>query len=319
MLGALKNVVSDAVSGVTDTLGITSSGSKSETAASDSEFAKVFNRLVTPDDGNNVNEEELFAVLARQRIAELKGDEAASAYDQALEQAKVSVRKSNGFVSMEEAGIAALKQLRSAGTLSSEEADQVYSSAFDAAQLDSNKDKLFDSRGGPGDATIAVATMESALMNAKLLLDKISSGGVAASARLLDQAAPNSGTSNSSFKSLTTAGDPSAVAESNQPSGTTFDGANGFLFKPVSSADGKLAVLMPEALAYQVESLVLKGLDGETLEEGRSTGYGDLGTREKYAFSKPGGDYPDGVVVEARLSDGSVKSWKIPDPAQRYD
>jgi hypothetical protein len=78
-------------------------------------------------------------------------------------------------------------------------------------------------------------------------------------------------------------------------------------------------VLLPEALAHLVDSVVIKDKDGNIIEEGHSTGYGDTGEREKFSFSKPGQNYPSDLIVEARLADGQTKVWNIPDPSQRYD
>lgn len=318
MIGSIIGAVSDVVDVVKNVSDAVSSSDSSTKPESQSDFATIFRSLITPDAGNNVNEEELFAALARERVKALKGDEAAAKYDQLLESNKAALRKPNGFVSHEELGIKTLKDLRAAGTLSAEEADQIYSESFEAAQLDGNKTALFDSRGGPGDSSIAMASTEKALADAKSMLEKIAKGELKVGSLSLDQAAPNI-VGSAQVTNLVAVGDTSAIAESNIPTGTTVDGANGFLFKPISSNEAKLAILLPEILAHKVSKVVLKDALGLELETGRSTGYGELGTREKFAFSKQGGGYPSNLTVEATLADGSIKSWSIPDPSKRYD
>ena len=95
-------------------------------------------------------------------------------------------------------------------------------------------------------------------------------------------------------------------------------GSSGFLFKPVSDSNGKLVVLAPSELTGNVESIVLKDSTGSVLDEGVFSGVGN-GEREHFRFSKAGGDYPDNLVVEIRLKDGSVKTFDIADPSQRVE
>jgi hypothetical protein len=39
--------------------------------------------------------------------------------------------------------------------------------------------------------------------------------------------------------------------------------------------------------------------------------------RPHYRFQKPGGAYEGPLAVEARLKDGRVETWSVPDPSQR--
>jgi hypothetical protein len=286
-----------------------------ETSKTDGQdFEALLRGMVSPDGANQVNEEELFAGIIFERLKSTKGEEVANKYATSLASEKAALQKSSGYVPVEDAAKNALKSLRADGSLSSEEADTVYSEAFDAAQLDANKNALYDGRGSAGDSTIALALMESALASSKMLVEKFSSGETQATARSLD--------GNGELTPLgapIASGDGSTVPLSNLPTGTVFDGADGFLFKPESSTDKKLAILLPEALAHQVLSVVVKDENDNTLEEGRSTGYGELGTREKFAFTKSGQEYGKNVTVHAILADGSERQWSIPDASQRYD
>ncbi len=96
------------------------------------------------------------------------------------------------------------------------------------------------------------------------------------------------------------------------------DGENGFLFKPRSDSDGKAVVLMPEKLTGRIEHVVLKSPDGQVIEKGRFSGVAN-GDRAHFRFSRPGGAYPPGTIVEVRLDDGSTRQWKLTNPALRHD
>ncbi len=289
---------------------------KSDNPAGEDEFNTLLRSMVKADGANQTNEEELFAGLIFERLKSAKGDEVANKYSAALESEKTALKKGDGYIPYEDAAKNALRSLRESKDITSEEADSIYSEAFEGAQLDSNKNALYDGRGGANDPTIALALLESALASSKALIEKFKSGESKATKRSLDEASNAAG---QSINVLAATGDASAIAASNAPTGTVFDGADGFLFKPESATDGKLAVLLPEQLSHQVLSLLLKDESGNTLEEGRSTGYGDLGTREKFAFTKDGSQYGKNLTVQALLADGTVKEWKIPDPSQRYD
>ena len=228
--------------------------------------------------------------------------------------AKANHTEGDGYCWLEDAVGDALKDLEKSGVLSSDEAKQVYSESFAAAQLDDNKDALFDGKGGGNDPTRAVNDLESALMAAKLMVEKITSGE-----EEVEMVEVGSKSNSGSAKAGSSAVGVSSAGGSVTPQGNVVDGPNNFLFKPVSDNEGTLAVLMPSVLKNQVESLVIMDSAGNVLEEGHSTGYGDTGEREKFAFSKAGGNYPADLVVEARLANGSVQTWKIPDPSQRYD
>jgi hypothetical protein len=269
-----------------------------------SDFEAILRSAVSPDQANQINEEELFSGIVFERIKTLKGEDAAKQYKELLETQKSLLKKADGYIPLEDAAKNALKSLRDSAQLTADEANNIYSESFDAAQLDSNTEALYDGRGGANDPTIALSLLESALSSSRLMIEKFTSGDLKASARSLDDSSVGG-------LKIQSTGDAST--------GNTFDGADGFLFKPESVNQGTLAVLLPEALANQVMSLVLKDENGNDIEEGNSTGYGELGTREKFSFSKKGGEYGDNITVKALLSDGTTREWLIPDGSQRYD
>ena len=283
---------------------VTPSNDDSESASKSfdgTKFVDFLKGFLTPNAANQVSEEELFSAIVRERLVDLKGDTAGATWDSAFATQKALLQKPDGFVPLEDAATNTLRTLVGSGDLTEEEANDLYQTSFAAAQLDNNVSALWDNRGGPNDTTIALATMESALEAARLMIDKFVSGSEKPDSPALYG------------DSIDTSGDTIT------PTGTTVDGADGFLFKPISVNQGTLAILMPEALAYQVESVFLKDLNGNTLDEGQSTGYGDTGERQKFSFSKKGEEYPKDLRVEVKLTNGTTRVYEIPDPSLRYD
>ncbi len=295
-LGTVKEVLG-AVGGI---LRSSSSGeNKAEEGGSTAEkalnFQEVLGRLL-PSDKQEVSEEELFAAILAERIAALKGKEAADKFKEFLETSKSELRRADGFVPVEDAANKALSRMVKEGILTSKERDTVYKSAFRAAQLDDNLEALYDNRGSEGDPTIATAPREKALRTAEELLAKIEEGKIN-----LD----NEVKSSSDEKVVT-------------PSGGTVDGSGGFLFKPVSDSNGKLVVLLPAKISSSVVDVILKDENGEKVEEGKFSGIAN-GDRAHFRFRKPGRDYPKNLTVEIRLKSGRVIKYFIPDPSSRYD
>ncbi len=287
-----------------------STDSQSDQSAGSSDFEVMLKSLISPGPGNMVSEEELFAGVVHERIKTLKGDEAAAKYDELLAQSIAGNTRADGRYSHEKCAVQALNQLKESGLLTEEESQKVYAEAFDAAQLDDNKSALYDAYGSENDPTIAVALMESALSAAKLMVEKMASGEATAELRELEE-------STGGGAGAVSSGDLSTL-DSGSVESQALDGSEGFLFKPVSDSDGKLAILMPADLAGDVVEVLLKDPEGKKIEEGRYGGNGN-GGRDHYRFNRAGGDYPENLVVEAVLKNGSSKTWDIPSPSQRYD
>lgn len=324
--------------GVTNTEETTEQENQTTSETTEGGFDVFLRAILTPDKANNVSEEELFAALIQERINTLHGDEAANEFASLFAAQKTAHRTADGYVPYEDCAKYALREMRDKGTVTSEEADKIYSESFAAAQLDGDATALFDGRGGAGDATVAVKQLEEALIAARLKIDNFTAGSETAAGRSLDEASnqklsqAGSILTGNSHGSSTGAGNPGTsgfdaevqgsepdTALARSPNGTTFDGANGFLFKPISENQGKLAILLPESMAYKVAGVLLRDADGNVVDEGHSTGYGDLGTREKFSFSRQGGQYGKNVTVEIRMMDGTSSRYFIPNPALRYD
>ena len=297
-VGNISNI-RELLRSVTSNTDAESSGTQ---ASSDVSFDTVLRGFLPPKSGKNVNEEELFAGILSERIQGTAGEEVASLFQELLDEEKLSHTRPDGYTFLEDATNSALGRLVDEGQISQEDSDMVHSQAFRAAQLDGNLSALYDGRGSANDPTVAVAELESALTSARLVIDQLESG-VAVDDVVAD---PVSNVSEIIAK------------EKNSPTGTSMDGADGFLYKPVSESDGNLVILLPKEMAMQVADLILKDQEGETVATGRSAGYHN-GGREHFRFNKPGTKYPDNLTVEVQMKDGSAVSYTIPDSSMRYD
>jgi len=300
-----------------------------ETEGHGSSFESLLQSLLSAGAGQNVSEEALFAALVAERVAALKGEEAGAKFKELLLKTEESMKRPNGYIPYEDAARVALREFQNSGSITAAEADEIHSQAFAAAQLDENTNALYDDIGSANDPTKAVQEVGTAIAAAKTLIEKYGSGEVTAALRPLSQAFSTSGQPlvNPYDQDMRVAAAISAtetVTNGTSRTGNPVDGPNGFLFKPVSSNNGKLAVLMPENISRQVVECVLKDSSGRLIEKGCfwAPGFGaggEANPRKKFSFTKPGSAYPPNLVVEATLVDGSKISWNIPDPSRRYD
>jgi len=307
---------SSVVTPITDTTPTTPDTSQSDN------FDAMLQKILQPDRENNVNEEELFAGLIYERISTLKGEEAGAAFLERFNSKKSEFMRPDGATRVEDAARSALKGLVQDGTLIEAEADTIHSQAFAGAQLDSNLDALYDSTGGANDPTRAVAALEQALLGARVSIENFDAGNSIAA--ILGVMGTKSNTVASSLAQTATVVSGANLAlgdtETIDPNGTTIDGSEGFLFKPITNNQGKLAVLLPHEMTYKVLDVILRDKDGKEIESGSrmSEGIAETG-REKFNFSKKGENYPNDITVEVRLADGTMRAYKIPDPSKRYD
>lgn len=112
---------------------------------------------------------------------------------------------------------------------------------------------------------------------------------------------------------------PTASACPREPvkQGRPLSNSSGFLWKPQSDKDGKLAILLPPHLTGKVADVAILSPDGmRTLQRGHYSGSGN-GEREHFRFSKPGGDFPDGSIVVIMLKDGSRQHLTIKETSAR--
>ena len=277
--------------------GVAPSTPSVSTPTNSTEFDKTLKVFLGDDPAKKVSEEDLFSALVSERVKTAKGDKQGSKFQEVLEAKKNSMKKGDGYVPMEDATKAALVEARETGLLTKEETDTIYSEAFAAAQLDDNKGALFDGRGGANDTTVAVASLEQALAGSRVLIEKYADGSEKPPERSVDEA--------SNSKVINIPGAPTI-------------GDQGFLYKPVSDSDGKLAILLPSRLSGLIAGVQLFDPAGKLLDSGRYGGNGN-GGRDHYRFSKAGGSYPDGVTVEVSLKTGEKLRYPIGDSSQRVE
>lgn len=104
----------------------------------------------------------------------------------------------------------------------------------------------------------------------------------------------------------------------NKPTTPELKHTEGFLWKPISEKDGKLAILLPPHLTGKVKGVRIIAPDGKTtIGRGSAAGVGN-GDREHFRFSKPGSHFPDGCKVEITLNDGTKRLIEIPETGERY-
>ena len=88
-------------------------------------------------------------------------------------------------------------------------------------------------------------------------------------------------------------------------------GDNSFLWKPVSeSRQGRCCVITPANL--NVKNITVNGANETAEYAGRANG-----NRQHYFLKKTGRDYGMNVKVIATLTDGTTRTWVIPDGSQR--
>ena len=92
------------------------------------------------------------------------------------------------------------------------------------------------------------------------------------------------------------------------------DGAGGFLWKPISEADGNLVILFPPEFDVKFFKVLVFDLEG-SIEQGEFTGFTN-GDRQTWRFSSPGGVYTGRVVVDA-INQECI--WFVESPEERQD
>lgn len=98
------------------------------------------------------------------------------------------------------------------------------------------------------------------------------------------------------------------------------DGPGGFLWKPVSESDGKVAVHFPGKFQVPFSQVTMTRKDGKK-ESFRYVGKGNpdsQGERQLFRGAYPGSQYMKGAFVEAVNGDNLCR-WKIGTPGQRID
>ena len=117
--------------------------------------------------------------------------------------------------------------------------------------------------------------------------------------------------------SAASAGSPAADAKG--PTLLTSEAPSGFIWKPVSASDGKLAVVLPTSWSNLNPALEILDEEGEELiAKGRIAGVLSDG-RKIVRFSAAGAEFPENCIVKVTLQDGSFRTVRIHDPQVRNE
>ena len=115
---------------------------------------------------------------------------------------------------------------------------------------------------------------------------------------------------------------PAAPPTETTPRSPTDGVGTGFLWKPVSESNGKLAVLFPRNYTGKIDRASLHTgypvTDANRLEDGIYSTTGN-GNRMTWRFSKSGGAYPAPSYATAHLKDGSSVTYMVSTPGSRVD
>jgi hypothetical protein len=256
------------------------------------DFQKMLQSMLEPDSQGQVNEEQLYSAIINERITSSIGEEAAARYRSLFDENRMNMQRVDGYIPVEAAANSALDVMVADGLIDSSARESIKEQAFTAAQLDNNKNALYDSRG----ESIAVTLVNLAIESAEQAITGIENGTVVPGG----EAAGN-------FQLADSSGEPGL-----------FQGGDGFLFKPVSESNGNLVILLPSHLQGDVSGISLIDSTGMIIENGQSRGPYEDG-RPLFRFDRPGGGYPDNLTVQVRLESGGVKEYTIPDSAKRWE
>lgn len=265
-------------------------------------------RSFLPEGASQIDEESLFMAILGQRIQAMKGDEAAQTYQTRVQEHLEELAAGGAYASVELAARAALTDFYEEAMLTEEEAQTLHAQAFKSAQLDDNSASLYDGRGGEDDPTMTVADISKALASAEALLTKFDNNEEVSGTMPLD-------IGNTGIEDIGKGDGSSAIDDVYGGEIRSFGG--GFVFKPVSEKDGNLVILLPSEFAGEIVRLQLFGTDGTLIETGDDQGETN-GNRPTFRFDQPGADYPANIQVVATLTDGTERTYSIPDPSQRY-
>lgn len=312
-------------SATTKPLAITGTSSSTQDQSTSSQevtqtggFEDFMKKALTGMGKSEISEEELFASLLEQRINEVS-PEAGAFY--AGEKAKLmtSMAKPNGHIPMEDVALQALNATVASGKITEADGMRINGEAFMGAQLDSDMENLFDDKGGENDPTKAVASVDEAMNKLKLFMDSMTAGTLKSEARPLGVGATGHQLLSSAGVAASTS---SAVGSSSAEGSQAMDGGGGFVWKPISDSDGKLAIVLPKELKGLIDKVeihsALPPSEATKLGSGRFAGDAN-GDRPHFRFPEPGASYGDNVHVVAYKNDGSTLTWDISDGGQRHD
>jgi hypothetical protein len=286
------------VGGISET-GLLSSqlaSNNSQSVASGS-FQATLNEMLSPDSKGQVNEEQLFAALIKERLTSMKGTEAAQEFETRYQAQQKELQRPDGYISLEDSARGALESMSDDKILTLEEAETIHGQAFQAAQFDENKNALYDSLG----TTMAVTMVEMAIQSAESAITQFDEGTTSADRLAFD------------MEDMAVQSMPPQPGSVSPADGTYSDG---LIWKPTSDTNGDVAIILEPDLKDKIDSVTLRDSNGNILEEKSVVRVDDRG-RSILFFNQPGHEYPEDMTVQVSLKDGDAIQYLVANPSNR--
>lgn len=299
---ANSSVNSNVVENTANSSAVENSSNKTSESSND-EFSSFLMKQLSRESTSEVNEEELFSAIIGQRLSK-ESQEAVDFYNEKVKSLSSSMARADGWVPVEDVAKEALKATVDAGKVTKEKAEMINASAFECAQIDDNKECLFDSRG----TTKAVASMEEMMFKIKSMMEEIDAGKKTITARSLDIASNQGMTPGAMLGSS-----EAAKLAAGLGVGEGSEKQIRFTWKHEAS-DGNLAVLLPQRLRDIDKVEIFK--DGELVEKGHySKRTGD--DRAVFRFDEPGKEYGKDVDVKITMDNGDTYTYNVKNGGER--
>ncbi len=273
---------------------LTSDNAQSEVSSS---FQHILNQMLTADSEGQVNEEQVFAALINERLTSMKGAEAAQEFEARYQTEQKEYERADGYIFLEDAARAALESMSDDGILTLEEAETIHGQAFQGAQLDGNKNALYDSIG----STMAVAMVEMAIQSAESAITEFDEGSVTAGRLAFDMEDMSAQTVSAGSEAVTLTADSYS---------------DGLIWKPSSDSNGDVAIILDSYLKNNIDSVTLLDSSGKVLEEKGVVKVDDR-DRSILFFNRSGDEYPDDLTVRVSLKDGDAVQYLVANPSDR--
>ncbi len=277
--------------------------------------AGFLNSHLDPNSRGEFQEEQLqhgvVAYLLSQRSGALLNE-----YQSAMKSYRAGA---GGRASYEDGVKVALSHLVAANQITKADAERFAGIGFRAAQLDSNLNALYDDIASGDDKTSAVMISQRAAAKVEQTLNDILAGRIPAPSRSLNATSTGATSTGANSTDTNSAGGTSGSTKG--WSAASID-LRGFLWKPNSSSDNKLAILFPASIASRIRTVSLyRSLPAgpsSLLEQGQANGKDEQG-RAVFRFKKQGRSYPDGLYVVAELTNAERVQVRVLDASRRLE
>jgi len=329
--------VSKAISGASTGNGRPRTSNKDGFQASlDKTYGALHSRR--PNDASAISEQDLYAANAHQALAKLNPG-SGERFLTELTQIAPKIAENHGTALGFKAADRVMRAMVRDGTLSHAEYRDIRASALGRSQIDSDRTSL--------SRTNLKASTDGAAVSRITIQSKVESNAVATVAEVqafkhferthptrIDRAAEVGGkatisggsvvasdqiTPPTSSPPVSTPAAPESIGGDTLIPDKQIKAKTGFLWKPVSDSDGRLAILLPPALTGRSVGVQVLSPDGNrVLATGRYSGVGN-GFRDHFRFDRSGGNFPPNSIVKVTLNDGQVGTVLIERPGQRNE